>query len=503
MADVHGWLSSERPAGVLTDPIGVQLTTAELHALDDKAPADPRIKVGISKKLLHPVSFHQSGGVFAQTADGGYVWSVAIESSSAHALRLRFASTDLPDDADLYVYNQAGEVYGPYLGRGPHGNGAFWSHAISGSTAIVALRFHGQASPSDVENTSAFVTHLAHLGPAYLATPHASTCSYNAECVEDVSCYSSSDWSSIDMTSNGTALLLFQSGHGPWAGWYLCSGGLIADTDDSSEIPYLLTANHCFSSQKEADTLEAAFFYKTDACGSGDGCDANVFDLGNKVLGSDILATGKTGDFNLVRLDQAPPSGVTYMGWNATSIAHNDGAALHRVSHPQGAPQSYSQHDVSSTAPSCGTLPRGDFIYSRDTLGATEGGSSGSPVLNQDGQIVGQLYGACGTNLGDECDAENNATVDGAFAAYFDQVAPYLAPTPSTCEPSAEVCDDAFDNDCDGATDCDDSDCTGDVACESPACVGTGTTPKGEACTSDPECCSVKCRGAPGRKLCR
>jgi hypothetical protein len=83
---------------------------------------------------------------------------------------------------------------------------------------------------------------------------------------------------------------------------------------------------------------------------------------------------------------------------------------------------------VDTSKVTCRSWPRGKWIYSRDVLGATEGGSSGSSVVNGAGQFVGQLSGACGYNVNDVCDAESNATVDGAFAAYYDAVAPYLGP---------------------------------------------------------------------------
>ena len=54
-------------------------------------------------------------------------------------------------------------------------------------------------------------------------------------------------------------------------------------------------------------------------------------------------------------------------------------------------------------------IPRGAWIYSRDVYGGTEGGSSGSPIYNAQGQVVGQLTGACGTNTGDACDSGSNA----------------------------------------------------------------------------------------------
>ena len=168
---------------------------------------------------------------------------------------------------------------------------------------------------------------------------------------------------------------------------------------------------------------------------------------------------------------------------------------MYRISHPQGAPQSFSEHVVDTNAGTCTAWPRGDRIYSRDVVGATEGGSSGSPVVNSSGQIVGQLSGACGTNLNDNCDAVNNATVDGAFAAYFGDVEQFLDPGNgggcTATETPETSCFDGQDNDCDGDTDGDDSDC------------GTGGLPKGAACIANSDCASNKCKGKVGRMTCK
>jgi hypothetical protein len=120
----------------------------------------------------------------------------------------------------------------------------------------------------------------------------------------------------------------------------------------------------------------------------------------------------------------------------------------------------FSHHRVDTAAGICGGWPRGERIYSQDIDGATDGGSSGAPVVNAAGQVVGQLSGACGTNVDDVCDAASNSTVDGAFAAYFNQVAPFLDPT-VTCDPA------------------------------------------GASCTANAECCSNNCKGSAGRKTCK
>jgi hypothetical protein len=140
------------------------------------------------------------------------------------------------------------------------------------------------------------------------------------------------------------------------------------------------------------------------------------------------MVTNTTSDFSLLRLSETPPSGSVLLGWTTTAVATTNNFELYRISHPQGAPQAFSKHSVDTSAGTCSGLPRGDWIYSRDQIGATEGGSSGSVVCNASGQVVGQLTGACGYNVNDPCDSTSNATVDGAFAAYYSQVSPYLDP---------------------------------------------------------------------------
>jgi hypothetical protein len=164
---------------------------------------------------------------------------------------------------------------------------------------------------------------------------------------------------------------------------------------------------------------------------------------------------------------------------------------MYRISHPNGAPQSFSRHRVDATVPTCGGWPRGARIYSRDVIGATQAGSSGAPVVNAAGEIVGQLSGTCGSNVNDDCDAVSNATVDGAFASYYDQVAPYQNPPVP-----AEICDDAIDNDADTLIDCADPDCGAFPSC-------TPCKPAGASCASNSECCSSSCKGPASGRTCR
>jgi hypothetical protein len=61
--------------------------------------------------------------------------------------------------------------------------------------------------------------------------------------------------------------------------------------------------------------------------------------------------------------------------------------------------------------------------------------------------------------------------------------------------PGAELsCTDGLDDDCDGLVDCADGDCANDPTC---ACL-----PKGDACSSDADCCTGRCKPRRGVSTC-
>ena len=226
-------------------------------------------------------------------------------------------------------------------------------------------------------------------------------CSYNASCVLPGS---SSGSAPLGAAKDAVALMLYNSRGGS----FICSGGLLADTDTSSVTPYFLTANHCISKGREANSLETVFDFD-GSCNDryGDG------NYPNRTNGSSIRSTSRTSDYTLLELNQNPSGSRAYLGWNNAPVAFNAGESLYRISHPSGAPQAFSEHAVNTDRGTCSSWPRGNWIYSTDVQGATEGGSSGSPVLNSAGEVVGQLSGGCGTNVNDTCDNVNNSTVDG------------------------------------------------------------------------------------------
>ena len=449
-AELHRSLKARELASGLVRALEVKLTPEE-KAVADTRSDDGRLRVGIQKavgsalRLSGALAF----GDFASEADGTVVWTGRVAAPGASALKLHLSPFSLPESAELFVYSADGQAYGPYTGRGPIDDGSLWTNAIFGDEVRLQLR----VAPEDVAQTKLVIPEVGYLGAAFPMATNA-FCAGNAACVVNAACVSVS---AVNDARDAVASILFASG----GGFFICSGGLIADSDTASVVPYFLTANHCISTGSEASSVETYFDYQTTC--SNPNC-AEPYNNPGQTIGAQIVAGNSTSDYTLLRLSSAPgtPDGVVrYLGWNSTPVANSNGASLHRISHPGGSPQAYSAHTVDTSKPTCRSWPRGNWIYSRDTQGATEGGSSGSPVVNASGQIVGQLSGGCGFNIGDNCDADSNATVDGAFAAYFSQVSSILA----------------------GG---------------GPSCSNAGAS-----CTANSQCCSGNCKGKPGAKTCK
>jgi len=436
-AHMADWLASERSAAV-ERPVRIELTPQDLALVNQPARPGEPLKIGLVKGFGPSIEvMGLSTGTAVRgpnrgiatlvqpTEDGGYVWSTAIEASGAGGVRLHVENMSLPDNAALYVYSPDGEAYGPYIGIGPDGSGEFWTTSVFGERAILQLRLTAPVTPRDLAMVSFSIREaglIAGRGGDTVTPQAALAFCGNASCIVDATCSISDPTGSTVAASAKLAVAKMEWVAGAFL--YTCTGGLISDNDPSASN-YFLTANHCLSKSNTAKNVSFYWRFATSACNGS--CPSNN-GWPYKTTGSSVSATNRIGDFTLLHLNANPPAGSVFLGWTNAAVANTNGAHLYRVSNPNFGPQVYSAHDVSTSAPQCQGWPRGERIYSRDIVGATDGGSSGSPVLNGSAQIVGQLSGGCGTNVNDVCDAVHNATVDGALANYYSRVQPFLNP---------------------------------------------------------------------------
>jgi len=425
-----GRLMKDLPSPSELKQVRVNFGRDEIDAVDQTDKASTPLKIGLVKAMTPAIEVsgldrgaansprQGTAGEALRTRDGGFVWAASVSSDQAGAIRLHIENLSLPKGGELYVYSRGGESYGPYKGTGIDGSGEFWTPAVFGRETLVQIRISGPAGEASLHEVSFRIAEIGIITEKNVGglTPvlEANFCG-NPSCIVDASCYAAAN-----SIKDAYAKQEWIAG----AFIYTCTGAVLNDTNPSS-ANYFLTANHCYSKNSNAKNVDFYWRFRTSSCNGG--CPSNG-GWPYKTHGASVAATNRRGDFTLVSLTQALPAGTVRLGFTNAPVANTNGVALHRVSNPNFGPQVYNEQSVSTSAPTCSGWPRGERIYSRDTLGGTDGGSSGSPVVNGSDQVVGQLSGACGTNVNDPCDAVNNATVDGALAFYWATVQPLLAP---------------------------------------------------------------------------
>ena len=264
----HQWLLAERVSAAKRNPLIVQAEADELDAVDNAPKQTPEI-VGFSQGLEVDVDFRNVDlsrlrgrahdleyGALEATTDGGYVYTTELSSPGAVALRVQFAGFNMPTGAAMFLYTEEGQVFGPYSGRGPLGNGSFESNTLAGDSITLQVRQTGQASERTMREARFKIVGLGHIRPRFMA----GECGYNASCVVNAACDSDPAGSDAE---KAVAHMLFQSG----GSYYICSGGLIDDNDTSNSLPLFLTANHCISKGREASSLENFFQFASTGCG--------------------------------------------------------------------------------------------------------------------------------------------------------------------------------------------------------------------------------------------
>lgn len=376
-----------------------------------------------------------AGGSLAELAEVGAVrelsastaaWTGRFVVEEAYAFRVRLDDVELPKTARIWIH--AGEtVLGPYGHELLDPEGGMWLPPAPGGEAVVEIELPAEGGLADAA-LGFTVGEVMELVPDPLdASPEPQ---HWTDCDVDATCVSSTSLPVIEILREATARLSFVKNGSS----FLCSGGLLNDTDDSGFRPFLLTANHCFSTQSSASSLIAYFDYRSSTCNGA------APSLGSvpSVAGSTLRATNTASDFTLVELSANPSGTAWFLGW--TTVDPTSGQAMYRVSHPAGTAQKYSASSYTgSSGLVCSSRPVSDYNYSAGTTGSTTGGSSGAPVTDVDGHVLGQLFGVCRFEIWDECNYGTFNYIDGAFSTTFPHIQSWLDPDTS--------CEDAFEPD--------------------------------------------------------
>jgi len=372
------------------------------------------LKVGFNRRIadfLEPSAAKSRSWQWRTLPDGERVTRVRVVSPGAAALRVGVRIGELPPDAELRFFSDQPDRTSVYRigaqvvrqtvernrGAGPRaGDDAdlYWSPTLEGDTAVVEIRVGPRADLNRVDLMIDAVSHLV-VSPKKLGAwlPNAA-----AACNLDVNCHSTVNRNGDDI-SNAVARMIFSSGLGS----FFCTGTLLADRANS-DTPYFLTARHCISTASEASSLETTWFYESSAC------NAKTQSSVTRTLsgGATLLESVPTNDMTLLRLNEQPPAGAVFAGWQGDAR----GDRYTAIHHPDGDWKKIS-FGVRQGLYTCIAGGVGSFFCSPDSggdsfnmlidSGFAEQGSSGSGAFKDNMYLVGTL------SAGDTIVACNNA----------------------------------------------------------------------------------------------
>jgi len=383
-------------------PIDIAAVLKE-DAAAAKGPLKGAKRIGVFQTLANPIRVSQedaSLGAWETLPDGGRMWSVVLFSPNARGQRVHFSRLSLPEGARIIVYNTGmqSEVYGPYTAPSPGESDLWSSTCFSEAVTVECYAPQTADAPLAVE-----IDRTIHLYAGFDEVPMAKAA---GTCNLDVTCHP--EWA---MAAKGVGGL----GTVGATGYLWCTGSLIADTDPSTSIPYFLTANHCVPGQSAASTTEVYWLYQSSACG---GPPPSVYSVPRTTGGADYLAgapLSSGSDFTLLRLRNTPPSGTSFLGWSA--LSQPIGTQVTTIHHPRGDYKRISFGSITGNYSGSSTV---NVVWS---AGTTEQGSSGCPLLANDGQhIIGQLWGG-----GASCSTPFSPDEFGKFSSTYPVITAWLA----------------------------------------------------------------------------
>jgi hypothetical protein len=349
-------------------------------------------------------------------AGGKAIWRFKFKTSGAKGLNVYFDDFNLPEDGAFFVYNaDRSHVVGPYTKANSTDGDVFATAPVLGNELI--LEYNGSKETADD-----FVFATSEIGYMYRGSfgpKNASDFMSSDNCEVNANCSEGASW---DAQRRAAVKIIVRDGNA--AG--LCSGALINSANNDC-TPYVLTANHCGGGATLSNYKQWVFYFNfetpgctnpTSAANLDDQTITGCLKMANSSDVSDVIAS----DFLLVHLKSRPASSFNaYMaGWSRSTSASTSGVSIH---HPSGDVKKISTYTATLTNSgwSGGNWGKHWGVVWAGTAnghGVTEGGSSGSPIFNSAGQILGQLSG--GSSF---CSNTSGQDVYGKFSYNWDQTA--------------------------------------------------------------------------------
>lgn len=316
-----------------------------------------------------------NSGTWLTLPNGAKIWMLKLTCSEALTVNLTLDEVMIPEGNELYVYNPEKDyILGKFTDYHLY-QGNLGTELVPGQTVI--LEYYVAPENKDLPRSLhvKMVTHGYRTAVEFAEKAFGSS----GSCNMNVNCPDGAGW----VNERNSAVMLVSGGSG------FCSGALINNTQNDGK-PYVLTANHCYS-----DPTNWVFRFNWQATGCTNPGSSPTF---QSLSGSVLRARRTASDFCLVEItgglvnNTVPLTYSPYFaGWDNSGTNPTATVCVH---HPSGDIKKISFDDAAAVpATAMGSEAQGVWQVEWDRNTTTEGGSSGSPLFDQNHRIIGQLWG--------------------------------------------------------------------------------------------------------------
>ena len=350
---------------------------AEALMAADEARRQQGIKEPFRFGFNHMVDFTlENSGVWNTLANGDGVWRIAIQCPGAFSINFEFNDYVVPEGGQVFVYNEAGEVLGAFTAESNPGHHELGVTQLAGDRITIEY-----VEPANVRGQGSLrIGQVTHAYRDIMGLTKGLGTS--GSCNNNVICPEGDPW----RDQIRSVAMITVGGQG------LCTGQLLNNCANNG-TPYFLTANHCLGG---SNTWVFRFNWNSPTCATTTNGPTN-----NTVSGSTLKTSSAGSDVGLLQLNATPPVSynVFYSGWDGSTAAPTSQTCIH---HPDGDIKKISFDVNPATQATFGGAACWRIATWED--GTTEPGSSGSGLWNQNGLLIGQLYGgqaSCSNNIND------------------------------------------------------------------------------------------------------
>lgn len=354
-------------------------------------------------------------GLWTEFQNGGKLWRLAIHSPMALNISVNFDDFYLPPGSKLQLYNDnRSDVTSTFTSLQNHSGNQLGTWFVEGET--VWLEYY--QPPNNTETPRLQISSIIHgyrMGRVNNALGLGRGFNDSGDCNYDVNCSIGDDFDpKKEVLKKAVAMLNLGNG-------YLCSATLVNNTK-ADKTPYLLTANHCLEiSNSSLWSIRFNWVSPNPVCGTGE--DSGELNTNFTMSGAKLKAKNALSDFALVELNNPIPESwdVAFAGWDNSDTDPIFEVGIH---HPNGDIMKVCRDDSGAQKKDAnGTkvwlIGGGDQGYGNGwEIGTTESGSSGSPLFNENGKIIGQLYAGQAACNGME--SNNNYDIYGRFGVSWE-----------------------------------------------------------------------------------